>query len=43
MNLREKLVNKPMKGQFAKAGSPLKRFVREFRMEDISNSKLELK
>lgn len=35
-NLREKLVNKPMKGQFAKAGSPLKRFVREFRMEDIS-------
>lgn len=35
-NLREKLVNKPMKGQFAKANSPLKRFVREFRMEDIS-------
>ena len=35
-NLREKLVNKQMKGQFAKAGSPLKRFVREFRMEDIS-------
>jgi large subunit ribosomal protein L3 len=35
-NLREKLVNKPMKGQFAKAGSPLKRFVREFRLEDIS-------
>jgi large subunit ribosomal protein L3 len=35
-NLREKLVNKPMRGQFAKAGSPLKRFVREFRMEDIS-------
>jgi len=35
-NLREKLVNKPMKGQFAKAGSPLKRFVREFRMDDIS-------
>lgn len=35
-NIREKLVNKPMKGQFAKANSPLKRFVREFRMEDIS-------
>ena len=35
-DIREKLVNKPMKGQFAKAGVPLKRFVKEFRMEDIS-------
>ncbi|HEY8805028.1 MAG TPA: 50S ribosomal protein L3 [Clostridium sp.] len=34
--IREKLVNKPMKGQFAKAGTSLKRFVKEFRMEDIS-------
>jgi large subunit ribosomal protein L3 len=35
-DIREKLVNKPMKGQFAKAGTSLKRFVKEFRMEDIS-------
>lgn len=34
--IREKLVNKPMQGQFAKAGTSLKRFVKEFRMEDIS-------
>ena len=27
---REKLVNKPMKGMFDKAGVPYKRFVREF-------------
>ena len=30
---REKLVNKPMKGQFAKAGVSCKRFVREFKLE----------
>lgn len=35
-DIREKLVNKPMQGQFAKAGTSLKRFVKEFRMEDIS-------
>lgn len=35
-DIREKLVNKPMKGQFAKAGTSLKRFVKEFRLEDIS-------
>ncbi|MBU3180500.1 50S ribosomal protein L3 [Clostridium psychrophilum] len=34
--IREKLVNKPMQGQFAKAGTSLKRFVKEFRMEDTS-------
>ncbi|MCJ7689590.1 MAG: 50S ribosomal protein L3 [Clostridiaceae bacterium] len=34
--IREKLVNKPMQGQFAKAGTSLKRFVREFRLNDIS-------
>ncbi len=34
--IREKLVNKPMQGQFAKAGTSLKRFVKEFRMDDIS-------
>lgn len=35
-DIREKLVNKPMKGQFAKAGVSLKRTVKEFRLEDIS-------
>jgi len=35
-DIREKLVNKPRKGHFAKAGAPLKRFVKEFRLEDIS-------
>lgn len=35
-DIREKLVNKPMKGQFAKAGVSLKRFVREFRLENAS-------
>lgn len=36
-DIREKLVNKPRKGHFAKAGVSLKRFVREFRLEDISS------
>ena len=35
-DIREKLVNKPRKGHFAKAGVSLKRFVREFRLEDIT-------
>lgn len=35
-DIREKLVNKPVKGQFAKAGASLKRHIREFRLEDIS-------
>jgi len=35
-DIREKLVNKPRKGHFAKAGAPLKRFVKEFRLEDIN-------
>ena len=34
---RENLVNKPMKGQFDKAGVPCKRFVKEFRLEDAEN------
>jgi large subunit ribosomal protein L3 len=33
-DIREKLVNKPMKGHFAKAGVAVKRFVREFRLEN---------
>ena len=35
--IREKLVNKPMKGHFAKAGVAPKRFVREFRLEDAES------
>ena len=35
-DIREKLVNKPRKGQFKKAGVALKRIVREFRLEDIA-------
>ena len=34
---RENLVNKPMKGQFDKAGVPCTRFVKEFRLEDAEN------
>jgi len=34
---REKLVNKPMKGQFDKAGVSYKRFVRELKLEDAGN------
>ncbi len=35
-DIREKLVNKPNKGQFTKANAKLKRFVKELRLEDIS-------
>lgn len=35
-NIREKLVNKPKQGHFSKAGVSFKRFVREFRLDDIS-------
>ncbi|MBA5851766.1 50S ribosomal protein L3 [Clostridium sp. cel8] len=35
-DIREKLVNKPLKGHFKKAGASLKRFVKEFKLEDIS-------
>lgn len=34
MDKREKLVNKPVKGQFDKAGVSYKRFLREFRFEN---------
>jgi large subunit ribosomal protein L3 len=33
-DIREKLVNKPMKGQFAKAGVANKRYLREFRLDN---------
>ena len=39
-DIREKLVNKPLKGHFGKAGVALKRFVKEFRLEDISGYKI---
>ena len=36
-DIREKLVNKPETGHFAKAGVSYKRFVREFRLEDAES------
>lgn len=35
--IREKLVNKPVSGQFAKANTGLKRYMREFRLEDVNS------
>lgn len=35
-DVREKLVNKPAKGHFAKAGVALKRRLKEFRLEDVA-------
>lgn len=35
-SIREKLVNKPMKGHFAKADVPVKRFLKEFRFDDVN-------
>lgn len=35
-DIREKLVNKPKKGHYAKAGVSLKRRLKEFRLEDCS-------
>ena len=37
---RENLVNKPMKGQFDKAGVSCKRFVREFKLENAEDYKV---
>ncbi len=36
-DIREKLVNKPRKGHFAKAGVPVKRFLRELKLEDAES------
>lgn len=36
-SIREKLVNKPDKGQFAKAGVEVKRYMREFRLENCAD------
>ena len=35
-DIREKLVTKPIKGQFKKANVTLRRYLREFRLEDIT-------
>lgn len=35
--IRERLVNKPKKGQFAKAGVTVKRFLREFRFDNATD------
>lgn len=34
--VKEKRVNKPLRGHFAKAGVGFKKFVREFKVEDLS-------
>ncbi|MDD3173158.1 MAG: 50S ribosomal protein L3 [Herbinix sp.] len=39
-DIRETLVNKPRKGQFAKAGVSVKRFLREFRFENSADYKV---
>jgi len=39
-DIREKLVNKPVKGQFAKAGVAPKRYLREFRFENAADYKV---
>ncbi|MDO4976040.1 MAG: 50S ribosomal protein L3 [Eubacteriales bacterium] len=36
-DMREKLSTKPMKGHFAKAGAGIKRFVREFKLDDAES------
>lgn len=36
VDLKEKKTNKPVKGHFAKAGVTPKKFIREFRLDDIS-------
>ena len=38
--IREKLVTNPEKGHFAKAGVPVKRFLKEFRLEDAESYEL---
>ena len=37
MNKKEKLVNKPMKGHFAKADVPFKRFLKEFKLDNAAS------
>jgi len=35
-DVKPKRINKPLKGHFEKAGVPFKRYIREFRLEDIN-------
>ena len=42
-DIREKLVNKPVKGMFDKAGVSYKRYVREFKLEGEYSAKDEIK
>ncbi len=42
-DIREKLVNKPDKGQFAKAGVPAKRYIREFAPDSDFSMSQEIK
>lgn len=37
--VKEKNVTRPLKGHFARAGAPPKRYLREFRVEDVSDYK----
>ena len=39
-DMREKLSTKPMKGHFEKAGVSVKRFVKEFKLDDAENYEL---
>ena len=39
-DIREKLVNKPQKGLFEKAGVSVKRYIREFRFENTADYKV---
>ena len=39
-DIREKLVNKPLKGHFDKANVPYKRYLREIRLNNISDYKI---
>ncbi len=39
-DIREKLVNKPVKGQFDKAGVSYKRYIREFKLENAADYKV---
>ena len=40
-DMREKLANKPVKGQFDKAGVSVKRYLREFRFENAADYKVK--
>lgn len=39
-DIKEKKLNKPLKGQFEKAGVPTKRFIKEFRLDNVDACEL---